>query len=80
MPNPVPKFAAAIPQGILNVPSDLMRASSQTGTDIRTGAIRNPKVAASDFAGIALPIATIASFGGAGSIAKQAGQQSGDIS
>lgn len=67
------KTAAAIPQDILNAPSDIQRAGVQTYKDFKSGAIKKPQVAISNAAKFALPIATLATMGG-GSIAKSVGK------
>ena len=71
--NPIQKYGAqlalGIPESILNVPSDSLRAGSQLGLDFRTGNLNNPGTAIRDLTAAALPIATIATLGG-GSVVK----------
>ncbi len=64
-----------IPESIVNIPSDINRSGRQIGRDIVSGDIKRPKVLISDIAGASMPLLTIGTLGGAGSLAKQAGKQ-----
>lgn len=78
VPGPAGKVAGTaaqiglgIPQGVMNVPQQIARAGTDIGTDVRTGKIFQPRTAIGDIAEAALPVATIATMGGAGEVAQQ---------
>ncbi|PWT73666.1 MAG: hypothetical protein C5B59_12800 [Bacteroidetes bacterium] len=71
----VTRFGLGIPESVANVPQNIAMAGRNIGVDVRTGQILQPRVAASDIAQAALPVATIASLGGVGAVAETAAKE-----
>jgi len=74
--NPVLKFAASIPQSIINAPHDLGVASVKTQKDLKAG-FKSPQQVIGDIAGEALPVATVATLpmGGDAALLENGGKE-----
>lgn len=71
----VTQFGLGIPENIMNIPSDFQRGAAQTATDVGTGKVLQPRIAASDTASLLLPVITAQTLGIGRSAVKQLGQQ-----